>query len=186
MGPQMILDPKWSPLSAANDPVKSRGMEWILGTDGELEQRVKQWNELKRYIDHSASYGNSFSILFSNDVSCCEKLRQEGSSSRKLAFYFKTEKNGHMTPRRLIVCMSHTASNQHRTYLWRYVFWMRFPYIVEPVRYTQKGSRRRFAEVTSWGKITPVRCKLLDNNFLFHINRMFNFYSYFSFSKSFV
>ena len=55
MGPQMILDPKWSPLSAANDSVKSRGMEWILGTDGELEQRVKQWNELKRYIDHSAS-----------------------------------------------------------------------------------------------------------------------------------
>ena len=29
-GPQMILDRKWSLKSTANDPVKTRGMEWIL------------------------------------------------------------------------------------------------------------------------------------------------------------
>ena len=73
---------------------------------------------------------------------------------------------------------------------------MRFPYIVEPVRYTQKGSQRRFAEVTSWGKLRLRQCDAnylnypwgkndSSNNFLFHINRMFNFYSYFSFSKIF-
>ena len=33
-GPQMIVDRKWSLLSTASDPVKSRGMEWILGMDG--------------------------------------------------------------------------------------------------------------------------------------------------------
>ena len=33
-GPQMILDRKWSPLSTAGDPMKSRRMEWILGMDG--------------------------------------------------------------------------------------------------------------------------------------------------------
>ena len=29
-GPQMILDRKWSPKLAANDPVETWGMEWIL------------------------------------------------------------------------------------------------------------------------------------------------------------
>ena len=30
IGPQMILDRKWSPKLTANDPVKTWGMEWIL------------------------------------------------------------------------------------------------------------------------------------------------------------
>ena len=52
--PQMSrkMDREWS--SSAKDPVKSGGMEGILGIDGEwcweLEQRVKQWNELKWQI----------------------------------------------------------------------------------------------------------------------------------------
>ena len=40
---------KWSPKWSANDLLNIRGMEWILGMDGEwcgeLEQRVKHWNE---------------------------------------------------------------------------------------------------------------------------------------------
>ena len=39
---------------------------------------------------------------------------------------------------------------------------MRFRYFVESVRDPQQGSRRRFTDVTSWGKITPVRCRLLE------------------------
>ena len=39
---------------------------------------------------------------------------------------------------------------------------MRFQYFVESVRDPQQGSRCRFADVTSWGKITPVRCRLLE------------------------
>ena len=41
-------------------------------------------------------------------------------------------------------------------------FEMRFQYFVESVRDPQQGSRRHFAEVTSWGKIMPVRCRLLE------------------------
>ena len=72
---------------------------------------------------------------------------------------------------------------------------MRFRYFVEFVRDPQQGSRRRFTDVTSWGKITPVRCRLLElplgvkmtAALMFYINWMFNFYnSYFSFSKIFV
>ena len=72
---------------------------------------------------------------------------------------------------------------------------MRFRYFVEFVRDPQQGSRRRFTDVTSWGKITPVRCRLLElplgvkmtAALMFYINWMFNLYnSYFSFSKIFV
>ena len=40
--PQMITSPdlKWSQLSIASDPVKSRGMEWILGMDGECAENL--------------------------------------------------------------------------------------------------------------------------------------------------
>ena len=37
---QMILDRKWSPLSTVSDPVKSRGIEWILGLDGESAENL--------------------------------------------------------------------------------------------------------------------------------------------------
>ena len=37
---QMILDRKWSPLPTVSDPVKSRGMEWILGVDGESAENL--------------------------------------------------------------------------------------------------------------------------------------------------
>ena len=37
---QMILDRKWSPLSTVSDPVKSRGIEWILGVDGESAENL--------------------------------------------------------------------------------------------------------------------------------------------------
>ena len=72
---------------------------------------------------------------------------------------------------------------------------MRFRYFVESVRDPQQGSRRRFTDVTSWGKITPVRCRLLElplgvkmtAALMFYINWMFNLYiSYFSSSKIFV
>ena len=72
---------------------------------------------------------------------------------------------------------------------------MRFRYFVESVRDPQQGSRRRFTDVSSWGKIAPVRCRLLElplgvkmtAALMFYINWMFNLYnSYSSFSKIFV
>ena len=72
---------------------------------------------------------------------------------------------------------------------------MRFRYFVESVRDSQQGSRRRFPDVSSWGKIAPVRCRLLElplgvkmtAALMFYINWMFNLYnSYFSSSNIFV
>ena len=34
------MDRKWSPLSTAGDPAKSRGMEWVLGMNGECAENL--------------------------------------------------------------------------------------------------------------------------------------------------
>ena len=34
------LATNYPPLSIANDPVKSKGMEWILGMDGEIAENL--------------------------------------------------------------------------------------------------------------------------------------------------
>ena len=39
-GPQIILDCKGSPLSTPNDPLKTRGIEWILGMDIETAKNL--------------------------------------------------------------------------------------------------------------------------------------------------